>query len=140
MSKFINVTSHSLTQDQRNDAINEFGVTEFVEMPDNIKKLWGNVPPDLDDSGLDDHLQPLIAWLDDYLVEPDGSLSGNVFMIQGDYGATFKVVNIVRGLESIPVYATTQRSTEEVKQPDGSIQVKRTFKHVRFRKYNWEGR
>lgn len=134
MPKFVNLTNHSLTEDQKNDAINRFGITEFVEMPEDIKELWGNIPPDLDDSGLDIHIQPILAWLDEYL------RNGNVFLIQGDYGATYKVVQIVARFECIPVYATTKRLAEEIKQPDGSIQVKRTFKHVRFRKYYWEAR
>ena len=37
----------------------------------------------------------------------------------------------------IPVYATTRRDVVETRLPDGTVQIRRTFQHVRFRKYQY---
>jgi len=38
MKKMFLVFSHSLTQSQREDAVSNFGIDEFVTLPDELKK------------------------------------------------------------------------------------------------------
>ena len=59
--------------------------------------------------------------------------------IMGDFGMTVAEVLLLKsgefGQGIVPVYATTHRQAQEVRQPDGSIVKTSVFKHVKFRAY-----
>ncbi len=128
MPKLFLLFSHTLTDAQIADARRSLEVTEFVSLPEDLQARWSEVPPELE--RLDEHLQPIFDWLlekaqtDDYL------------LVQGDFGAIYLTVSFALEHELVPVYATTQRNVVETRLPDGTVQVQRTFQHVRFRKYN----
>jgi hypothetical protein len=119
--------NHTLTADQESDARENLGVSKVVEPPEELRELWGNVPPDLED--LCGYLEPIKQWLSTH------STPSDYLLIQGDYGATHLMVNFAfeRGL--IPVYATTQREAAEEIQADGAVKLTHRFFHKRFRKY-----
>jgi len=120
--------SHSLTSEQKQDAQDSLGVSEFVSLPVELQQMFSNVPPELEE--LDDYLRPIINWLDCNSDEDDYTL------IQGDYGATYSLVSHYKKLQyTTPVYATTERKSVDTIQDDGSIVTTRVFKHKRFRKY-----
>jgi len=60
--------------------------------------------------------------------------TGDYLLVQGDYGATFNMVQFAKEIGLVPVYATSKRDVKEV--VDGEyVTTIREFKHVRFRKY-----
>lgn len=120
--------SHTLTEAQTTDAQESLSVGAFTRLPDALQTRWSNIPPEL--PALDEHLAPVMDWLRERVQPKD------FVLVQGDFGATFYVVDTCRreGL-GVPIYATTQRITEEVPQEDGSIRKFSTFRHVRFRRF-----
>jgi hypothetical protein len=54
--------------------------------------------------------------------------------VQGDFGATFAMIQFAYKLGMLPVYATTQRRAVESRDGD-KIVTTRVFEHVRFRIY-----
>ena len=53
--------SHSLTEDQKQDAQDSLGVSEFVSLPAELQQMFSNVPPELEE--LDDFLDPIVDWI-----------------------------------------------------------------------------
>ena len=43
--------SHSLTDEQKKDAIENLKVTKFISLPEQLQKLWSNIPPEIDSLG-----------------------------------------------------------------------------------------
>jgi len=123
--------SHQLTAEQETDAYHSLKIKEIIALPENLQNLWSDVPPDLDEEQLDDYLQPFI----DYLKSMELNHT-DVLLVQGDFGATFTIINLAQSLFSATcVYATTERQHIEQQNPDGSVTIHKIFRHKRFRKY-----
>jgi len=75
-----------------------------------------------------DYLEPLKAYL------TEQTQQGDVVLVQGDFGATYHMVNKVKDLGLKAVHATTKRNAVE-KFIDGKIVKTSVFEHVRFRVY-----
>lgn len=121
------VFSHEISIEQKDDAVREFGITDFIAMPNEIKQLWGNIPPQLE--GLKEYVCKIEEWL------LKVAKTGDYILIQGDYGATFILVQFSFENGFVPVYATTKRKAIEKLFDNGEVRIERVFKHVRFRKY-----
>lgn len=119
--------SHQLTPDQKEIARIEFGVTSFLHPPKSVQAVWSQIPSDLD--LLVPILQPVESWLEQHARE------GDLVLIQGDFGATFRMVNHALFLKLIPVYATTQRQARDKILSDGRIETHHVFEFKRFRIY-----
>ena len=126
MKKMFLLFSHNLTKTQENNAIKSFEIEEFVSLPQNLQKLWSEIPSDLE--SLNDYLSPVKEFLG------NSSDLGNFVVIQGDFGATYTLVNFSNSLGLVPVYATTNRVIEEVEE-NGKTIKKSVFEHIRFREY-----
>ena len=118
--------SHKLTKEQELDAKNTLNIEEFVYLPDNLQKLWSNIPPDIND--IDRFLNPIKDFLKQNINEKD------FVLIQGDFGATCKMANFVKTLNATPIYATTIRDAKE-ELINGNIVKTSIFKHVKFRSF-----
>lgn len=125
--KFFSIMNHTLTSEQLSDMEKTFGITSFVGMPEDVAAIWADIPPDAET--LASILLPVKAWLEAKAAE------GDIVLIQGDFGAVHDMVNFSFSKKLVPVYATTQRDVVETMKEDGSIEVKRVFRHKRFRKY-----
>ena len=126
MKKLFLFFSHTLSTTQEEDAKASFGVEQFVELPSDLQMLWSNVPSDLEE--VSGYLKPLITYLSEQSTQDD------VVLIQGDFGATYHMVNVVNSLGLKAVYATTKRNVLE-KVVDDKIVKTSVFEHVRFRVY-----
>ena len=126
MKKLFLLFSHTLTSTQESDAKASFGVEQFVTLPTELQKIWSNVPSDLDD--LSDYLEPIKLYLQENATE------GDVVLVQGDFGATYYMVNVVKSFELRAVHATTKRNVVE-KVIDDKIVKTSVFEHIRFRSY-----
>lgn len=127
MPRFFNITNHAITDDQRADAIALLGIGDVVDMPPDIARCWGTVPPELD--SVCGYVQPVIDWLNS-----QSPKKGDVVWVQGEWGAVLTVVLWchARGLRC--VYATTKREATEVHGENG-VQMTHVFRHVRFRDF-----
>jgi len=130
MKKMFLLFSHTLTPEQQEDAKVSLGITKFVPFSREIIKLWSNVPPGLE--SLNNYLEPIFACL------KDNASSGDYVLVQGDFGATYHMVNFAKSLELIPVYATTERKSVEEIQQDGTVKKTSLFEHKRFRRYEFK--
>ncbi len=119
--------SHQLTPQQIQDAQENWHVERFIYLPKDLLELWNNIPPDL--SSLRSYIDPILSWL------VKNANKNDLLLVQGDYGATCLVVQFALEKELKPIYSTTKREVEEIKEKDGSIHTKRRFLHQRFRLY-----
>jgi len=126
MKRMYLLFSHKLTQEQIEDAKNNLLVDEFVHLPADLQELWGNMPPDI--ISLKYYLEPFRKWLNDANAQ-------DYVLVQGDYGATYRMVEYALKKGLYPIYATTKREVVETTLPDGSIKTERIFKHCQFRHY-----
>ncbi|WNJ18629.1 CRISPR-associated protein Csx20 [Pontibacter sp. G13] len=126
-TKLFLLFSHSLGEEQKEDARRRFGVEQFVPLPESLQKAWSNVPPDLPE--LKDFQLPIRNWLFQH------ATAGDYVLAQGDFGMVYHAVQDAWNLGLIPVYATTSRESKETIQADGSVRTQRIFKHVQFRIY-----
>lgn len=121
------IFNHQFTATQEKDARVSLGVEKIVEMPDEIRELWGNLPPERPD--LKGYLEPVRAWL------IRNARVGDLVLIQGDFGACYLMVRFACGIGVEAIYSTTSRVAVEEHQPDGSVRMTHHFRHVRFRRY-----
>lgn len=124
---FYLIFNHHFTPTQEADARASLGVDRIVVMPDEIRRVWGNVPPDLPE--IRGYLAPVRGWL------TDNGNAGDYVLIQGDFGATCLMVRFALEKGFVPVYSTTSREAVEEHQADGSVRMTHRFRHVRFRGY-----
>lgn len=127
MCKMYILMNHKLTEEQMEDARKNWGITEFVYLPDNLQALFSSVPPDIDD--LRSYAEPL----KDFIV--NNVTTNDVVLITGEFGLTYFLVTLCKLYRFKCVYATTARETIEERQSDGSVVKKSIFKHIRFRMY-----
>lgn len=126
MKKMFLLFNHTPTDAQKRDANLSLRVDEFVSMPDELQQLWSNVPSEL--ANLGEYLQPIKAYLQIHLTPKD------IVLIQGDFGASHMMANLVKSIGAVPVYATTSRDV--IEELDGDKVIKKSiFKHERFREY-----
>ncbi|QCT95320.1 hypothetical protein FE773_08980 [Caminibacter mediatlanticus TB-2] len=124
--KFFLFFSHSLTNQQIKDVYRTFGDVEIVNLPDNLRFKLSNVPPEIDDLG------EYVKDFEKYLLE--NSTSGDLVLIQGEFGLVYRLVEFSKSISLIPIYATTKRITKEIIK-DGKVVKISEFKHIRFRRY-----
>ena len=127
MAKILILFNHRLTEDQGLDATDLLGVREFVFPPVKVSLLWQSIPPEVLD--LKPVLSPVFEWIDSKGAEND------YLLVQGEFGATFLVVEYAMKRGLIPVYSTTERRAVEKREMDGTVRTVHEFQHVRFREY-----
>ena len=127
MPKLFLIFNHRLTGEQERDARVSLGVERTVELPRELKDLWSGFPPEVREIG--PLLEPVRKWL-----ASEGK-EGDFVLIQGDFGATYLMVNFAFELKMIPVYSTTRRDAKEERQADGSTKLVHHFRHTIFRRF-----
>lgn len=126
MKKLLVLMSHKMTDMQIEDAYKTFDIKEIIESNQDIKNIWSNIEPK---SSLDlSRLDLVIKWIE------VNSQKGDYILVQGEFGATFYIVDYCFKSQRIPVYATSERRV--IEERDGEkITTKRIFAHERFREY-----
>lgn len=120
------LVSHKLTDQQKREAYEGLGVKEIHYLPDDLKILWSQIPPDI--PSITGYIESVKEWLAGRVKE------GDYIIIQGDFGATYQMVSWAFSKGLIPIYATTERKVGESRDGE-KISTKRVFEHVRFRFY-----
>jgi len=118
--------SHELTKEQIDDAQIYLRVNNFIYLPKKLQIIWSNIPPYID--CLNDHLKPVKVFLE------QNSRQNDYILVQGDFGATYSMINYSKSLGLIPIYSTNKRIVEEILD-NNNIKKLSFFKHIIFRKY-----
>jgi hypothetical protein len=124
--KIFLLLNHIPTEKQKKD-LADSGVSEFVEMPEELKQIWQNIAPEKD--FISESINPLKDWLKNKADKDD------LIWIQGEHGATFNLVSFCFKNNLVPMYSTSIRCIKEEKDIKGSIKTVRFFTHARFRNY-----
>ena len=126
MRKLIVLMSHKMTENQKEDAYKTLNVKEILESNQDIKNIWSNIEPK---SSLDlSRLDLVIEWI------KKNSKSGDYVLVQGEFGATFYIVDYCFKSNLIPVYATSIRRVEETREGE-RVLTNRVFVHEGYRQY-----
>ena len=115
--------SHAMTEQQCTDAKNTLGVDTFDVVPSDV---WSQIPAEFE--SVDACLHEVKSYL------AAKAEKGDYILVQGDYGATYNMVQFAKEIGLIPVYATSVRKAYEMVDGE-NITTVRKFKHVRFRTY-----
>jgi NAD(P)H-flavin reductase len=118
--------NHVPTEEQIKD-LGQKGFIEIVEPTDQIKKIWANIDPYLNEMDRN----KLVSVIVDEILEKQI----NAVWIQGENGMIFSIVSKLLSYGIDCYYATSKREVNETKMPDGSIQKTSIFRHVQFLKY-----
>ncbi|MBZ4644003.1 MAG: hypothetical protein JG767_1612 [Deferribacteraceae bacterium] len=125
------IFSHSLTNKQINEINTKLKVDKIVNLPDNLQKLWSQIPPE---GGLPvNEVKKITNFLG------NNAKSGDYVLIQGDFGATFFVADFCLKNFLVPIYSTTKRISVEKEDKYGKISKTSIFEHLNFRKYQYYG-
>lgn len=126
MKKLFLLFSHTLTSAQEADAKASFGIDEFVQLPSALQNIWSNIPSDLEEVSV--YLEPLEQYIKEQFSK------GDMVLVQGDFGATYYMVKLLKALGYMAVYATTSRNVVEKTVNDKVVKTS-VFEHIRFRVY-----
>lgn len=119
--------NHRLTAQQILDAKRSLEVSEFHYPPGDLQGRWSRIPAE--EPAIESFLSPFKEWLN------GSACTGDFLLIQGDFGATYLMVQFAMQRRFIPIYSTTKRYAQEETLPDGSIRLVHHFTHMRFRRY-----
>jgi len=117
--------SHKLDKNQITYAQKNYKIDKFIYLPKELQSIWSNFDPDL--KIID--LEPFKKFL------KNKAKSGDVVLVQGDFGASFAMVQFALMCDLVPVYATTKRIAKEYLNEDGKMVKKSIFEFRRFREY-----
>lgn len=126
-SKMMLIFSHNLTKEQIKDAKENFNIKEFLKLPQELQENWSMISPDLDN--ISNELEKIKDWISKV------SNSNDYILVQGDFGATYEIVNHCKARNLKTVYSTTIRQANEVERDDGKIEITHVFNHIKFREY-----
>jgi len=115
--------SHNLTPEQEEDAKRDRQVDEFIYVKNSI---WQNIPPE------NEKISNLLNEIKESILKD--AKKGDLLLVQGDFGATYIMVNFAFQNGLVPIYATSKREVVEIKK-DENITTIRKFRHIRFREY-----
>lgn len=121
MTLFV-LLNHALNEVQISELKTRFGVQKIINLSENLAKKWSEIPPELDS------LSEFLSGFKDFL---NDAKKGDFVLIQGDFGATYLMVQYALNLGLTPIYATTKR--EVINDENGF--TKKLFKHEKFRFY-----
>lgn len=121
------IFSHKLTDLQIQSAKNDLNVEKFEYLPPNLQHTWSHIPPDEKD--INPYLIDIIKWIDNVAFKDD------FILVQGDFGATYKIVNYCKSKGLNVFYSTTKREATEMENEDGTIYLTHKVSHIMFREY-----
>jgi len=121
------VFSHKLTNRQIQSAKKYFNVVSFKCLPSKLQQVWSNIPPDKKD--INPYVEEIIQWI------KNTANKGDIVLVQGDFGATYKIVRYCKHKGYKAVYSTTKREAIEKETENSTISITHKVSHVIFREY-----
>jgi hypothetical protein len=107
--------------------MDSFGAEHIIYAPPQTVVLWSAIPTESEISKA--HLEPFTAWLQE-------GKEGDIVVLQGEYSATFALVDFALGRGMIPVCAVTERIAREEREGE-KVRREYIFEHICFRKYQY---
>lgn len=119
--------NHELTEKQIKELKEKYMVNNIIYPEKELSLKWSQVPST---EFLDKKLMGIIeSWL-------SKANEDDIFIVQGDFGATFYLVDYALKRKLVPVYAVTKRVS--IERRDGEQIFKQNiFEHCCFRKYEY---
>lgn len=127
MPKTFCLLNHPLTQNQLAELEQKFNSIQIIYPQEKIANLWAQIPPENFDCGI---VNGVILWL------KENSAAGDFFIVQGEFGSTFTLVDFALKNGLVPLYATTRRVAKESREGE-SVHREYIFEHVCFKKYRY---
>lgn len=127
MSKTFCLLNHALTQKQLAELSEKFNSTNVVYPDENIAKQWAQILPEKSN---DEVILAVTKWLQ------CNAAPGDLFIIQGEFGSTFTLVDFALKNGLVPLYATTRRVAKESRSGE-TVRREYVFEHVCFKKYQY---
>ena len=123
--KVLLLFSHELTENQKKELEEEFGVKKIEKLSAKLQNMWSNVSIN---EGYEENLKIIKKYISDNFSEED------IMVIQGNWGYTYNLVKWSIENNFIPVYSYTERNVEEIREGEDVKKIS-YFKHVKFLKY-----
>ncbi len=127
MKKMVLLFSHTLTDEQREDMENVLKVTKVYSLPTELQAMWSQVPVK-EELRFGDYLKEIEDFLKEMLHKDD------FVLIQGDFGASYHMVNVCKEQGFVPLYSVNSRLAHE-RIENGIVKKYSEFKHEFFREY-----
>ncbi|MCL2193707.1 MAG: CRISPR-associated protein Csx20 [Treponema sp.] len=118
MSAFC-LLNHRLTPRQETE------LKSILYPPPHVADMWSRIPTDRELKKA--QLEPFATWLQE-------AETGDIVVLQGEFSATFAMVDFVLGKGLIPVCAVTERVAQEEREGE-IVHRKYVFEHICFRRY-----
>ncbi|MDO5774505.1 MAG: CRISPR-associated protein Csx20 [Spirochaetales bacterium] len=119
--------NHALTQNQLAELGEKFNSTDVVYPEKNLAGLWAQIPPEKSNEEV---VESVVSWL------KNNAAPGDLFIIQGEFGSTFTLVDFALKNGLVPLYATTRRIAKESRNGE-TVHREYIFEHVCFKKYRY---
>ena len=117
--------SHVLTENQKKELEEEFGVEKIENLPDKFQKIWSNVVVNQE---YEENLETIKKYIIDNFNEED------IVLIQGSWGYTYSLVKWSIENNFIPIFSHSERNVEEIKEEENIKKIS-YFKHIKFLRY-----
>ena len=127
MPKTFCLLNHPLTQKQLTELKEKYNSTQVIYPEEKIALLWAQIPPE-------DINCPIVKKVIDSL--KSSAVAGDLFIIQGEFGSTFTLVDFALKNGLVPLYATTRRVAKESVNGE-SVHREYIFEHVCFKRYKY---
>ena len=119
--------NHELTPKQTEELLSAFGAGSVTYPSEEISSMWSGIPTDRE---LKKSLfKPIIDWLEE-------ARAGDVFLLQGEFSATFALADYALKKGLIPLCAVTKRVSREVQEGE-KVHKNYVFEHICFRRYSY---
>lgn len=127
MPKTFCLLNHTLTQNQIVELEVKFHSEKIVYPPEVLVQKWAQIPPEESDGRI---VSDVVHWL------KENAVAGDLFVVQGEFGSTFAVVDYALKNALVPLYATTKRIAKETRSGE-TVHREYVFEHVCFKKYRY---
>lgn len=128
MKKTFCLLNHTLTKNQLAELKEKFASQEIIYPTEEIKNLWSHIPPEKENTEI---VKAIVQWLENSVAK-----DGDLFIIQGEFGSTFTLVDYALKNHLVPIYATTKRIAKESRDGE-KVQREYIFEHVQFKMYKY---
>lgn len=128
MTRTFCLLNHAITQKQLCELKDKFASQAVLFPHKKLSLEWSQIEPEKSNEGI---VLSVVRWLEDC-----GAKKGDLFIVQGEFGATFKLVDYALKNGLVPVYATTRRIAKESRCGE-VVRREYVFEHVCFKSYGY---
>ncbi len=128
MLKTFCLLNHSLTQKQITELRDNFSSDKIIYPDEKLSACWSQIPPEKESQNV---VVKVVDWL-----KSSGASEGDLFIVQGEFGSTFSLVDFALKNRLVPLYATTRRVAKESRAGE-TVKREYIFEHVCFKKYKY---